>query len=77
MNKYSYEVNFNQSLDEANKEQKKKTLITITKNQKQDAFPPIFFTKNGTTQDFNFIAYKRQSLCILFTSKKGSKTKWY
>jgi len=46
------------------------------KNQEQDAFPQIFFPKNGTTQDVNFIAYERESLCILFAAKKGSETRW-
>ena len=39
--------------------------------------PRIFFPKNAATQDINFIAYERESLGILFTAKKGNKTKWY
>jgi len=64
-------------VNEANKERKKKTSTTLTKNREQDAFPRIFFPKNGITKDVNFIAYERESLGILFAAKKGSETRWY
>jgi hypothetical protein len=64
-------------VNEANKERKKKTPTILTKNLEQDAFPRIFFPKNGATQDVNFIAYVRESLSILFAARKGNKTTWY
>jgi hypothetical protein len=64
-------------VNEANKERKKKTSTTITKNREQEASPQIFFAKNGTTQDVNFIANQRECFGILFTAKKGRKTRWY
>jgi hypothetical protein len=64
-------------VNEANKERKKKRQQPLRKIENKLLSPPIFFPKNSTTHDVNFIAYERENLGILFAAKKGSKTRWY